>query len=560
MKKYSLKIDSKTFKAFSKTFLLFAGLTANISITNAQRKQPNIILIMVDDMGYSDIGSYGSEIQTPNLDRLAFEGLRLRQFYNNSICAPTRASVLTGQYPHKAGVGYFNVNLGLPPYQGYLNKESLTLAEVLKQGGYQTYLSGKWHVGADSSDKEWPNQRGFDHFFGFLGGASSYQYPNSNIKSGARVPGPFLEDGKTVSFRTDSSFYLTDAITDHAISDIKEASKICKPFFLYLAYNAPHWPLQAKKEDIEKYKGRYDIGWDSLRTKRFEKQKELGIVPSNALLSKKDADIPDWNYLTFEEQHFWSKKMEVYAAMVDRVDQGIGRVLQALKESGKLENTFIVFLSDNGAPAEDVSHFMGAVANDGPVGTSGSYESQSKKWSYASNTPFRAFKAFAYEGGISTPLIAWYPSHIPAGKIAAGDGHIIDLASTFYDIAGVAYPHTFHGINSNALPGKSLEKILFRKDSLPERPLFWERAGNRAVQLGQWKLVSIYPSYQWELYNLEKDRGESTDVAAKNPVLVNKLSRLYFEWAKDNGVVDFNTIKPVKPLIPAANGKGVQAY
>jgi len=537
--------------------ILFA-LTSYSDKAHGQ-KQPNIILILVDDMGYSDLGSFGSEIHTPNLDRLAAEGVRFTQFYNNSICAPTRASVLTGQYPHKAGVGYFNINLGLPPYQGYLNKESLTFAEVLKQGGYQTYLAGKWHVGGDSSNNEWPVQRGFDHAFAFLGGGSSYLY-GPVLQKGIREPGPFYEDYKAISFRSDPDFYATDKITDYAVRYVIDAAKTPKPFFLYLAYNAPHWPLQARKVDIEKYKGVYDIGWDSIRTRRLKRQIELGIIPANTRPSIKDNDIPNWNSLTYEEQIFWSRKMEVYAAMVDRLDQQIGRVLETLKETKAAGNTVIFFLSDNGAPVEDVSRFQGAVANEGPVGTAGSFESQSKNWSYASNTPYRAFKSYAYEGGIRTPFIAWYPTQIKAGAILQGNGHIIDLAPTFYDLAGVVYPEKYNGINPYKLPGKSLKNILLQQTPLQERPVFWERAGNRAVRLGKWKLVSIFPSYQWELYDISEDGGETHDLAAQNVEIVNKLSRLYFDWAKENGVVDFSTIRPKKPLLPTPDGKGVQAY
>ena len=510
-------------------------------------------------MGYSDLGSYGSEIHTPHLDRLAAEGMRFTQFYNNSICAPTRASVITGQYPHKAGIGYFNVNLGLPPYQGYLNKESLTFAEVLRQGGYQTYLSGKWHVGGDSSHHEWPLQRGFDHAFGFLGGASAYLY-DQTIRKGPREPGPFYDDSKAISFRGDPDFYLTDKITDYAVRYLKEASGGPKPFFLYLAYSAPHWPLQARTEDIEKYKGVYDIGWDSIRIQRLEKQKKLGIVPAGTRPSIKDRDIPDWGSLTFAEKRVWAAKMEVYAAMVDRLDQQVGRVLETLRATGASGNTLIFFLSDNGAPVEDVSRFAGAAPTESPVGTAGSFESQCKNWSYASNTPYRAFKSFAYEGGIRTPFIAWFPGRIKAGAILQGGGHVIDLAPTFYDLAGVAYPARYDGVNTNGLPGKSLRHVLFQQTALEERPLFWERAGNRAVQLGKWKLVSIFPSYRWELYDLSADRGETKDLSAQHADIVNSLSRRYFEWAKENGVVDFNTIKPKTPLLATPDGKGVQIY
>lgn len=524
----------------------------------AQQK-PNIIVILADDMGYADLGCYGGEIHTPHLDKLAQQGVRLRQFYNNSICAPTRASLITGQYAHKAGMGYFNSNLGLPSYQGYLNKESLTFAEVLKQGGYQTYLSGKWHVGGDSSNREWPTQRGFDHFFGFLGGASAFMYPDQPQK-GRREPGPFYEDRNPVSFRGRPDFYATDIITDYAVRYINVAAAGRQPFFLYLSYNAPHWPLQAPAEDIARYKGVYDIGWDSLRAQRFARQKELGVVAPTTILSVKDHDIPHWKDLTWEEQRFWARKMEVYAAMVDRMDQGVGRVLQALEATKTLDNTLIVFLSDNGAPVEDVDRFMGAAANDGPVGTAGSYESQSRNWSYASNTPFRGFKSYAYEGGISTPLIAWYPKKIKAGQLLSGSAHIIDLAPTLYDIAGVSYPVNYKGHSSYPLAGRSLRRWWFDAQPLPERSFFGERAGNRVVLQGRWKLVSIYPSYRWELYDISTDRGETTDLSAQYREKLNELSRLYFDWARQQGVVDFNTIRPVEPLIPTADGKGVQAY
>jgi arylsulfatase len=524
----------------------------------APKEKPNIILILVDDLGYSDLGSYGSEIRTPNLDLLASQGIRFRQFYNNSISAPTRASLLTGQYASKAGMGYFDVNLGLPAYQGYLNKESLTLGEVLKAGGYQTYISGKWHVGSEETNRERPAQRGFDRSFGFLGGASTYLYNHEYAKGGN--PGPLFEDNKPVSYKNDITFYLTDAITDHALQYISESPKD-KPFFLYLAYNAPHWPLQAKQEDIAKYKGRYDIGWDSLHVERLNKQKALGLIPGDFKPAVKDKAIPDWNTLTYEEQRLWAHKMEVFAAMVDRVDQGVGKLLTTLGQAGKAENTLIIFISDNGAPAEDVTTTFTAVAvNAGPVGTAGSYESQSKNWSYVSNTPFREYKAFAHEGGISSPFIAWFPGKINAGQVIAGRGHIIDIAPTLYDVAGVAYPQNYNKVKTNHLPGISLKEVLYKGAEHADRPLFWERAGNRAVLSGKYKLVSIFPSYEWELYDLDVDRGETNNIAAQHKELVNRLSRLYFDWAKENDVVDFATIKPKQLLLQNPNGKGVEVY
>lgn len=519
----------------------------------AQTKKPNIILIMVDDMGYSDLGAYGSEIQTPNIDKLAYEGLRLREFYNNSICAPTRASLITGQYPHKAGIGYFDVNLGIPPYQGFLNKESLTFGEVLRQVGYSTLLSGKWHVGNDSL--HWPKQRGFDRFFGVIGGGSNY-FDAEPMPLGRPYPVVILEDNQRQKPKA-NSYYFTDEITNHAVQFLDEQNKVDKPFFLYLAYTAPHWPLQALPEDIAKYRGKYDAGWDALRKERLTKQFKLGIITQAQAdaAAARDVEVPDWDNLTFEEKQLWKAKMEVYAAMLDRADQGIGKVLAKLKELKKDDNTLVIFISDNGAPAEDMAHRdkNQAGRNTGPVGTAGSFESQGKPWSFVSNTPFRSFKSFAYEGGISSPFIAWFPGKIKAGNIAKGTAHLIDLAPTFYDLAGASYPSTFNGVTTNQLPGKSLSNLLFKGEELQRsEPIFWERAGNRAVRRGKWKLVSIYPSYSWELYDLEKDRGEAQNVARLNPLVVDELSKLYFQWAKQNGVVDYDTIKPAQPLLPPA--------
>lgn len=508
---------------------------------NAGPAKPNIILILADDLGYSDLGAYGSEIKTPNLDRLANEGLRLKEFYNNSICAPTRASLLTGQYQHKAGVGYFANDLGLPAYQGYLNKESLTLAEVLKTQGYNTLMSGKWHVAGAALSFPW--QRGFDHVM--MSENGSY-FDQGDYEGGKKRA--YTIDGKPYPLEA-GKFYQTDVITENAVNFLDQSAKD-KPFFLYLAYTAPHWPLHALPEDIAKYKGRYDKGWDVLRAERIKKQKELGIIDGSSTTSEKDADIYNWNKLSFDQRSQWAKKMEIFAAMVDRLDQGIGQVLNKLKATGADKNTIILFISDNGAPAEDlVKWYKGAVRNSGPVGTIGSYESQSKNWSYASNSPLKAFKDYMYEGGISSPFIAWYPAKIKPGSIKKGTGHIIDIAPTFYELAGATYPKSYQGITPNALAGKSLLPVLFGNDNELKRdePLFWERAGNRAVRAGKWKLVSTWPGYNWELFNLETDRGETTNVARQNHDVVSRLSVAYFDWAKRTGVVDFATLEAKEP-------------
>ncbi|SDL11827.1 arylsulfatase [Siphonobacter aquaeclarae] len=516
----------------------------------AQSRKPNIILILVDDMGYSDLGAYGSEIRTPHIDRLAREGLKLKEFYNNSICAPTRASLITGQYAHKAGIGYFDVNLGQPAYQGFLNRESLTFGEVLREAGYSTLLSGKWHVGKDSLS--WPKQRGFDRFYGILGGGANY-FDAGPLATGRPSPVTLLEDNLRIRPEP-GSYYFTDEITRHAVQFLDEQQKEDRPFFLYLAYTAPHWPLQALPEDIARYRGRYDAGWDAIRKERLARQVQLGIIsPEQAkAAAERDAEIPDWDNLTFEEKQLWKAKMEVYAAMLDRADQGIGTVLEKVRQLKKDDNTLVLFLSDNGAPAEDVAHWGNrAGRNTGPVGTAGSFEAQGKNWSYVSNTPFRSFKSFAYEGGIRTPFVAWFPGKIPAGRLERGTGHLIDIAPTLYEVAGAKYPLDFQGKRTNTLPGKSLTGLLFGSGGWnDQRPLFWEWAGNRAVRRGKWKLVSIYPSYQWELYDLDQDPGETRNVAQRNSNLVDELSLLYFQWAKENDVVDYDKIKPKQPLLP----------
>lgn len=509
--------------------------------------RPNIILIMVDDMGYSDLGCYGSEIHTPNLDRLASEGIRFTEFYNNFICAPTRASLLTGQYPHKAGVGYFDVNLGLPAYQGYLNRESLTIGEVLQSAGYSTLLSGKWHVGKDSI-QHWPNQRGFDKFYGIVGGGANYFDSKPMIVGGREYPVVLVKNNERLNPEP-GSYYFTDEVASNAIEFLDEQDKTGKPFFLYVAFNAPHWPLQALPEDIAKYKGKYDIGWDSLRTLRIAKQKKLGIIDPDQTLTERDPEVPFWEKLTYDEQQFWKAKMEVYAAMVDRMDQGVGRILEKLKALEKDENTLVIFISDNGAQGGFNSfngQRTGLVRNSGPVGTAGSFEYQEQPWAHLSNTPLRNYKGRPYEGGFRTPFIAWFPKKIKGGLITKGTGHLIDLAPTFYQLAGAKYPASYKGRAVNALPGRSLLPVLTEGAKQVDRdePLFWERAGNRAVRKGKWKLVSIYPNAGWELYDLDKDRGETTDLAAQHPEVVRDLAWEYQKWAVRTGVVDYETIKP----------------
>lgn len=528
----------KNYISFGKMIIgVLALTTATYTSVWAQKKQrPNIILVLVDDLGFSDTGPYGAvDLETPNINRLAAEGIKLKEFYNNSICAPTRASLLTGQYQHKAGVGYFNVNLGLPAYQGFLNKESLTLAEVLKSGGYSTIISGKWHVGDDPD--QWPAQRGFDKSFGFIGGASSYYEINEKGSEDVKL----LKNSQPYYLAKDK--YLTEEITNNALEFLDEQDKEKKPFFLYLAYNAPHWPLQALPEDIAKYKGRYSIGWDSLRTLRHKNAIEEGVIDKDQKIAQKEDKLQPWNKLTYDEQQYWQSRQEVYAAMIDRVDQGIGRVLKKLKDLKKDDNTLIVFISDNGAQGGNNLRLYTS-RNTGPVGTAGSYEVQNSNWSQTGNSPLRNYKGTPYEGGISAPFIAWYPKNIKAGTIAQGTAHLIDLAPTFYQLAGVPYPVKYKGIHTNTLPGKNLLPVLTGKLDKVNRgePLFWERGGNKAVRDGKWKLVSTNDD-KYELYDIEKDRAENTDLAAQYPDVIQQLKSQYKVWAEKNEVVDYNKLK-----------------
>ncbi|UIR57616.1 arylsulfatase [Sphingobacterium sp. SRCM116780] len=519
-------------------YLLILLLSLNSLGGWAQDKRPNVVLILVDDLGFSDIEPYGAtDVHTPNLTELANQGTRFQEFYNNSICAPTRASLLTGQYSHKAGIGYFNVNLGLPAYQGFLNKESPTLAEVLQQAGYSTIISGKWHVGDDYD--QWPAQRGFERSFNFVGGASNFYEINDVDKTTV----PLYRNNK--AFYLPKDRYLTDEITDQAIGFLKEQQKDKKPFFLYLAFNAPHWPLQVPEEETQKYKGAYDIGWDSLRTKRYENAIQHGVFPSGQDITAKDTTIQEWKKLTYDEQQYWKRRQQVYAGMIDRVDQSIGKIRQTLKELHVDNNTVIIFLSDNGAQGGDRARIYTA-RNSGPVGSPGSYDIQNSNWSQTGNSPLRSYKDNPYEGGIGAPFIVWYPKEVKANVIKRGTGHLIDIAPTLYDYAQAKYPSKNDEVATNKLPGVSLRTLLKTDQGQVDRKqaLCWERAGNRAVRYGKWKLVATYQKgNKAELYNIDEDRAENHNLATQYPEVVKQLEELYTVWARENNVVNYERIK-----------------
>ncbi len=503
------------------------------------KRRPNIILIMADDMGYSDLGCYGGEIQTPNLDRLAEGGSRWMQFYNCARCCPTRASLLTGQYPHQAGIGFMEhankwnqqiyEGLKRPEYRGSLSKDCSTVAELLRDAGYQTFMSGKWHLGK-RDESEWPCQRGFDRYYGILAGACHYFKPQDWTG--------LLNDNEPVS-ELPENYYTTDAFSDMAARFIDEADSD-RPFFLYLAYNAPHWPLHAWPQDIARYEGRYSRGWDAIREERFARHKEMGLFARDTSLSPRDPDSHPWE--EEPEKQLMERRMEAYAAMVDRMDQGIGTVLNALKRKGCEEDTLIVFLSDNGACAEPYG-----VESKIPAGAPDSNTGVLLPWANASNTPLRLFKHWTHEGGMRTPFIVHWPGGIEAGVIDQKHfAHVKDLTPTFLEVAGADYdPESFSG--------KSILPWLTNRGERQEETLFMEHEGNRCVREGKWKLVSFYNEIRlwgagtgkrtgpWELYDMESDPTELENLVEEHPNRVRHMAAKYDLWAKKTGVVDWES-------------------
>ncbi len=507
--------------------------------------QANIILILADDMGYSDIGCYGSEIATPNLDRLAASGARFSQMYSFARCCPSRAALLTGLHPQQAGVGHMVANRGSRAYQGYLRDDAVTIAEVLKGAGYQTLMSGKWHVGGellglDSAD--WqpgspsypsPLTRGFDRFYGTLVGAGSFFYPRA-----------LTEDGEFLSEYPDD-FYYTDAISDKAVDMINDAHDDGAPFFLHVAYTAPHWPLHARPEDIAKYETKYRIGWDNLRQQRHEELNSLGLLDPVWRISPRDADSHPW---AATAQPDWEDlRMAAYAAMIDRMDQGIGRIVSRLEALGILDETMIVFLSDNGGCAEFLAedgHVNRTIADlpDGrPVrvgnrvdlapGPADTYMSYDLPWANASNSPFRLYKHWVHEGGISSPCVLHYPALINEPIIIHSPIQFIDIMPTFAELAAARYPSEFNGRAIQAAEGESFLPALTDASWRRQNPLYWEHEGNRAVRIGDWKLASKHPG-DWELYNMIDDRTELNDLSASEGERVQTMSRLYDSWAQ----------------------------
>ena len=505
--------------------LRYAGIAVWLGLIfgcSGTQETPNIVIILADDLGYSDIGAYGGEIQTPALDALALGGVRFQRFYNGGRCCPTRASLLTGRYPHAVGMGAMvSGRNSLPqpgPYQGYLSEEAPTIAEMLREAGYSTYMSGKWHVG--EKPEHWPRQRGFDRYYGLISGASSYY---EIIRDQPRIREMVLDD--TPWSPPAEGFYMTDAFTDQAITFLEEHPAE-NPFFLYLAYTAPHWPLHALPEDIDRYRDRYVEGWDVLRDERYASQMAMGLIDSTWNMPPRPEHLPAWEDEPAKED--WAHRMAVYAAMVDRMDQGIGRVVDQLQTMGVLDNTLVLFLSDNGGCAESVA---GRNLHDSTsvIGARGSYVAYQEAWANASNTPFRLYKQWMHEGGIATPLIAHWPDGIAApGRITASTGHVIDLMATIGAITRSPAQNT---------DGQSLVPVFYSAiDATWDRTLFWEHIGHRAVREGRWKLVYDRRLGQWELYDLQVDPTELTDLSGSHPLIAERLSARWQTWADSIGV------------------------
>jgi len=549
-----------------------AGLLAVSCCCAAQRgaaeaSRPNIILILADDMGFSDAGCYGGEIHTPSIDRLASQGVRFTQFYNMARCCPTRASLMTGLYPHQAGIGTMNQNLGKPAYQGELNDRCVTIAEVLKDAGYHTGMIGKWHLchltvasagqrakrlldfqdegEISASKKNWPCNRGFEEHWGTIAGVENYYDPYSLVHNEQTIR-PAGDD-----------FYYTDFITDKSVSLIDRFSQESKPFFLYVAYTAPHWPMQARPKDIERYRDTYSAGWDQIRKERFERQTAMGLLNKQWGLSPR-ADYPNLSegasvltsWEAAPDKAWQARRMAVYAAMIECMDRGIGRILDAVRDKNIERNTLVIFLSDNGGCAENVHADWYDVPNktrDGRTihvgndprfmpGPEEVFQSYGPAWANVSNTPFRRFKHWTEEGGISTPFIVRWPGVVNgAGRVNQEQvGNVIDFMPTFLAAAGATYPTNYHG--REVLPAEGINLLpAFQGTAIARGPLCWEHEGNRAVRLGDWKLLAAHEE-PWQLYNLAEDRTELIDVASKFPQKVAELKAAYEQWAARCGV------------------------
>ena len=534
-------------------------------------KRPNVIVVLVDDMGFADLGLMGSEIRTPNIDRLARNGITFSSMYNCARCCPTRASLLTGLYPHKAGIGFMAVDFGIPAYQGKLRNDSVTIAEALRSSGYRTLMSGKWHVGGDFEPREadsWrvgdidhpsPRQRGFDRFFGMVDGATSFFFPHY-----------LMEDDERVEITKDN-FYLTDAISEKACDMIDEAVGDEAPFFLYLAYNAPHWPLHAPEEDIARYEDVYRGGWDAIRAARHETMIGNGALQNPWEISPRDVDAPPWE--SADNRDWEAARMAVYAAMVDRMDAGVGMVVDRLERLGIKDDTLIVFLSDNGGCAELLAEdgwckFFPDRLPDGRDIRSGNraslrpggpqtFMSYDLPWANVSNAPFRLYKHWVHEGGISTPMIAHWPNGIDNSGFVHEPWHVVDILPTILDVAGCEYPEEYGGHPIQALDGESFSGAFGQgSECKREQPIFWEHEGNAALRIGDWKVVRRHGE-DWELFNMVDDRTELNDLSARHAPMRFGMIKDHAAWSERLGVRPWDE---VLDLANARFGRGTDLH
>jgi arylsulfatase len=512
-----------------------------------QPKRPNIVVILADDLGYSDLSCYGSEIATPNIDKLAQQGVRFTEFYNSARCCPSRATLMTGLYQHQAGVGamidgyakWIRDAADRPSYTDHLSKHTPTIAELLRTSGYRTIMCGKWHLGYKPG--QWPVDRGFDRSFVLIPGAMNYY----GSESGGKPPAMALDGEKFVP--PDDGFFATDAFTDRAVEFVGEAKQKDQPFFLYMAYNAPHWPLHARPEEIARHRGKYDAGFQAIREARHKRMKELGIIGPDVKMAPMDrGNVQPWDKMSEEQRREWALRMEIYAAMVTKLDENVGRLTGELSRLGVADDTLVMFMSDNGGAAEDPHRGQPGAA----LGSRDSFWGYARPWATVSNTPWRLHKVTAYEGGISTPAIAHWPAGIPSsanGKLVSGPAHLLDLMPTFLELAGQAYPAD----RSPKPEGRSIVSMIKGEPGTRDRAFCWEHEGNRAIRKGKWKLVTLADANKWELYDIDADRTESTDLAAKHPEVVRELSADYDAWAERCGVAPWSRIEPHRPAKPA---------
>ena len=518
-------------------------------------QKPNIVVIMADDLGFSDLGCYGGEVDTPALNGLAENGLRFNAFYNTSRCCPSRAALLTGQYPHQAGIGQMTMDRNLPGYRGRLDEQTVTLAEVLKTAGYQTGMVGKWHVSptenlGGNEQLEWlnhqteketfsdldtyPTARGFDKYYGNIWGVVDYFDPFA------------LVNGTEPVKEVPKDFYYTDAIGDSAVAYVDHFVREEKPFFLYVAHCAPHWPLMAPEEEIKKYEQVYDEGWQKIREERYKKLIEKGIFKGDTT-KLSEFMFPDLKWVENENENWDSRAMAVHAAMIDRMDQNIGKLIDKLEATGQLDNTVIMFMSDNGASSERPSQY--GIGFDRPSETRDGREihypvKKSEEhlpgpetvmsgigpvWANVANTPFRYWKARVYEGGITSPFIVHWPAGIKEqGVVKSQAAHIIDIMPTLLELSGATYPEEFNGNTIDPYMGESMVSAFTNTEEAPiNETLFWEHFGAAALRQGDWKLVKLDGNADWELYNLKEDRTEMNNLAAKYP---ERLKAMQEEW------------------------------